>query len=159
MSIPLHIAQKLLRLSQGETLPFGMCRHPVIEELIAESIVERNGRIKKTVRISNAAALASYLKNKLSINELTLYIEALSKQEITRSELAAVSSDSKLRNVRTFKGFLVNSYEPINCTLNDKPFTVFPADGTFYFVHDYERFVPHRSVTIVGVENSEIQIP
>ena len=53
------------------------------------------------------------------------------------------------------KGFLVNSYEPIDATLNDTLFIINPPDGTYVFVYDYEAFTIPSDVLIIGIENSE----
>lgn len=155
MKIPVHIAEKLLLLSQGEILPSGSVKHSLIDELVIEGIIERNGRIKKLLRLHDNTALENYLKNKCSIGNLSLYIETCRKEEITRSELVLVSSDSKLWRVRTFKGFLVNCYSPIQATLNRKQIILNPVEGTFQFIYDCENFLLSPDITVVGIENPE----
>jgi hypothetical protein len=155
MKIPVHIAEKLLLLAQGEVLPSGSVKHSVIEDLIAEGILERKGRIKKTLQLHNIVSLNTYLQNCFSISNLNLYIEAGKKENISRSELVAVSSNSKLRRVRTFKGFLVNCYEPMQVILNSEEITLRPPEGSFQFIYDFETFAPPPLATIVGIENPE----
>jgi len=155
MRIPVHIAEKLLLLSKGEKIPSGSAKHSLIDELVAEGILERNGRINKTLRLHNSNSLKTYLQNQYSISDLSLYIEASNKENISRSELVSVSSDSKHFQVRTFKGFLVNCYFPLQTILNDKPFTLNPVDGTFQFIYDFEQFIPSPDITVVGIENAE----
>lgn len=155
MRIPIHIAEKLLRLTQGETLAAGSARHPVIEELVAEKIIDRTGRIQKRLSVSENASLFLYLHNKFGINDLQKYIDANRKNVMLRSELVKVSSNSKTRKVRTFKGFLINSYLPVNAMLNDNPITLNFTEGVFQFIYDFERFIPDESLTIVGIENPE----
>lgn len=155
MRIPIHIAEKLLRLTQGETLAAGSARHPVIEELVAEKIIDRTGRIQKRLSVSENASLFLYLHNKFGINDLQKYIDVNRKNVMLRSELVKVSSNSKTRKVRTFKGFLVNSYLPVNAMLNDKQVTLDFTEGVFQFIYDFERFIPDESLTIVGIENPE----
>lgn len=77
------------------------------------------------------------------------------KEKITRAELIAVAANSKSKRTRTFKGFLINSYSPISAILNGEPFLVHPAEGSFQFIYDYEKFIPDKEVIIVGIENSE----
>ena len=62
MKIPLHIAQKILQLSKGDTLNSSVTRHTVIDELIEESIVERTGRIQKKLQLVNRNALLLFLQ-------------------------------------------------------------------------------------------------
>lgn len=155
MKIPVHIAEKLLQLSQGEQIPSSGAKHALIEELVSERIIERKGRIQKALQITNKSSLFQYLQNKYGINDLKKYIEVSKKESVRRSELVEVSSDSKLKKIRTFKGFLLNSYVPVQATLNDKPITLNFLDGTFQFIYDFENFIPEQNVTIVGIENPE----
>ena len=155
MKIPVHIAEKLLRLMQGETLPASSAKHTVIEEMIAEGIIERKGRIQKTLSVLNANVLLIYLQNKYSINDLEQYISMIQKENLSRAEAIEISGKSKLKIIRTFKGFLVNCYIPIQATINGKPITLNPAEGTFQFIYDFERFIISQNVVIVGIENPE----
>lgn len=155
MKIPVHIAEKLLQLSQGEVIPSGKAKHALIEELVSERIIERTGRIQKKLTLVDSKPLFLYLQNKHGINDLKKYIEVYQKENLQRNELVDISSNSKLRQVRTFKGFLVSSYMPIQATLNGKPITINFIDGTFQFIYDFEKFIPEQKVTIVGIENPE----
>ncbi|MYY46422.1 DUF7281 domain-containing protein [Elizabethkingia anophelis] len=155
MKIPVHIAQKIAQLSQGETLPSSVAKHSIIEELISERIIERTGRIQKKIQLINRKALFLYLQNNYGINDLEKYIEVSQKENVQRSELVEISSNSKLKNVRTFKGFLVNSYLPIQATLNGEETTLNFTEGTFQFIYDFENFIPENNITIVGIENAE----
>ena len=153
MKIPVHIAEKLLQLSQGESIPSSLAKHAVIDDLVLEGIIERKGRIQKSLLLSDNKALNIYLQNNYSINDLQQYIQVSRKEEVTRSELVAATSDSKHIAVRTFKGFLINCYSPIRATLNGKQITFHPDDGTFQFIYDFEKFILSPDITIVGIEN------
>ena len=153
--IPLHIAEKLLLLQQGETLTASSVKHSVIEDLIAENIVQRNGRVQKKLSVSNKKSLAIYLHNRFSINNLQTYIEILKKDDFSRTDLIEISGNSKLKKVRTFKGFLVNCYEPIQAKINKKEIVINPNAGTFTFIYDFENFEITADITIVGIENPE----
>ena len=155
MKIPLKVAKNLLLLLQGQILADSSTKHSVIESLIEENILMRSGRIKKSIVLLNQAALADYLQNHCGISQLDTYIEVLEKQDASRAELAMASADSKLKTARTFKGFLVNSYQPLDCSLNNEPFTLLPLEGTFTFIYDFESFLPAADATIVGIENAE----
>jgi hypothetical protein len=155
MRIPILIAEKLLQLSQGVIIPSGAAKHALIEELVSERIIERTGRIQKKLTLVDSKPLFLYLQNKHGINDLKKYIEVYQKEYLQRNELVDISSNSKLRQIRTFKGFLVNSYMPIKAALNGKPITLNFTDGTFQFIYDFEKFIPEENVTIVGIENPE----
>jgi hypothetical protein len=153
--IPLHIAEKLMLLQQGETLTASSAKHAVIEELIAENIVQRNGRVQKKLSVSNKNSLTTYLQNKFVINDLQQYIETLKQEENSRADLIEISGNSQLNQVRTFKGFLVNFYEPIQAKINENEIAINPTTGTFQFIYDFETFEIPQDITIVGVENPE----
>ncbi|MDZ4667324.1 MAG: hypothetical protein SGJ00_05510 [bacterium] len=155
MKIPIQIAESLLLLSLGETIANGSAKHVLIDELVREGILERNGRIKKNLRLQDVKALNTYLENQCAIYNLKDYIILSQKEEVTRAELVSVSSDSKLVKVRTFKGFLINCFSPVKATLNGKQIVLNPAEGTFQFIYDFESFFPSQDTLIVGVENPE----
>lgn len=153
MKVPVHIAEKLLQLSQGESIPSSLAKHSLIDDLVLEGIIERKGRIQKSLLLPDKKALHTYLQNNCSINDLQQYIQVSKKEEVTRSELVAATSNSKHTGVRSFKGFLVNCYSPIQATLNGKQITLNPVDGTFQFIYDFEKFILSPDITIVGIEN------
>jgi len=155
MKIPVHIAEKLLQLLQGQGIPSSLAKHSLIEDLVIERIIERKGRIKKSLFLLDSKALHIYLQNNFSINNLQQYILVTKQENIIRSDLVAASSDSKLIKVRTFKGFLINCYSPIQATFNEKPITFYPVSGTFQFIYDYEKLFLSSDITIVGIENPE----
>lgn len=155
MKVPVHIAEKLLQLLQGESIPSSLAKHSLIDDLVVEGIIERKGRIKKSLFLSNNKALLTYLQNNCSINDLHQYIQISNQENVLRSDLVAVSSNSKLVKVRTFKGFLVNCYSPIYATLDGKQITINPVTGTFQFIYDFEKFIVSPDITIIGIENPE----
>lgn len=155
MKVPVHIAEKLLQLLQGESIPSSLARHSLIDDLVLEGIIERKGRIKKSLLLSDNEALHTYLQNNYSINDLQQYIQVSNQENVLRSDLVAVSSNSKLVKVRTFKGFLVNCYSPIQATLDGKQIIINPINGTFQFIYDFEKFIISPDITIVGIENPE----
>ena len=83
------------------------------------------------------------------------YIETLKLTDFKRTDLTEVSSNSKLKKVRTFKGFLVNSYWPIQARINGNSIFINPEVGTFTFISDFESFEIPDDITIVGIENPE----
>jgi len=154
-SLPLNIAEKLMLLVDGEKIPASKLKHPIILDLLSEGIIHKPGKIKSTIQIVDKQQLKLYLKNRFSIRDLNKYIEVVKKEDLIRAELVIVAADSKLRAIRSFKGFLVNSYSPISATINNEPITIFPKSGTFNFIYDFEAFIPEQEVTIVGIENPE----
>lgn len=155
MKIPVHIAEKLFQLLQGGTIPSSLAKHSLIDDLVLEGIIERKGRIKKFLLLSDSQALLTYLQNICSINDIQHYIQVTKLENVLRSDLVTASSDSKLIKIRTFKGFLINCYSPIQATLNGKQVTLNPIGGTFQFIYDFENFNLPSDITIVGIENPE----
>lgn len=155
MKLPLRIAKALLKLTEGSILPASAVKHSVIEDLIQENILFRTGRIKKTIGLNNKIYLTLYLHNRFSIKDLKTYVAALEEPETSRASLVDITGDSKLKTVRTFKGFLVNCLTPIPATLNSINLHIEPREGIFHFIYDFENFIPAPDVIIVGIENSE----
>lgn len=155
--LPLRIANQLARLSHGEKLPGSMLKHSAIEEMIDNGVLRRQliGRRRSVICLHNNELLAVFLKNHFGINNLEQYILALTQTGISRTDAIIASSDSKIRSVRTFRGFPLNCLYPVNCMMKNEPFIVKPVEGAFIFIHDFENFIPAPGVTIVGVENSE----
>jgi hypothetical protein len=153
--IPLHIAEKLLLLQQGAIISASSTKHAVIDEFVDENIVQRTGRVQKRLSVLNNDRLKVYLQNKFGINDLEKYIETLKQVDHKRTDLTLISSNSKLKKIRTFKGFLVNSYAPIQASLNNELLQINPKEGSFQFIHDFEKFTIPEDVTVVGIENPE----
>ncbi len=158
MTLPISIAEKLLQLLQPETsFPASAIKHIVVEKMMSDGVLQKriSGKSKAVVLVNNPTALRSYLSNHFGVADLEKYIATYKDADITRSEAITVSGNSKLKAIRSFKGFVVNSYEPIEATLNGQPFIINPAPGSFVFISDYETFFPDAAVTIVGIENPE----
>ena len=64
MIVPIHIAENLLKILNGESIAYSQAKHSLIEDLIKEGIIARKGRIQKTISTTNATALNNYLQNK-----------------------------------------------------------------------------------------------
>jgi len=157
MKLSLSIAQKLVLLRKGERLAFSKLKYPVVEDMLNNGIlgIVVQGRSKKVIFLSNPNSMALYLKNHFGIDDLEAYVLVYQKEDLSRAEAIAVSSNSKLKQGRTFEGFLVNSYQAIECKLNEGLITVNPTSGTFTFVYSYKNFFPPAGITIVGVENAD----
>lgn len=63
----------------------------------------------------------------------------------SRRERNEISSNSKLRSIRTFKGFLVNCFEPVECVLNSRVITIGPQEGTFIYMNEYKKHLQDKS--------------
>jgi hypothetical protein len=158
MELPLHIAQKLQQLlTPGSSLPASLMKHTVVNKLLEDGILhkQQSSKQRALLFISEKEKLAAYLHNHFGITSLADYIEQLAKPGITRATAAAISGNSKLKTIRSFKGFLVNCYQPLAAVLNDREILLQPAEGSFTFISDYEQFSIDKTVTVVGLENAE----
>ena len=157
MKIPISIAEKLFLLCKGEKIPASKIKHSVINEMLDNGILKKQiqGRSKALIYCTESQTINDFLKNHYGISDLQNYIDTLKDTEIFRSDLIAVSSDSKQKSVRTFKGFLVNCFFPISVILNEKKIVLNPTEGTFQFIYDFENLVIPYDITIVGIENPE----
>ncbi|CAN5260955.1 hypothetical protein BH23BAC1_BH23BAC1_18740 [soil metagenome] len=156
MKLPIGIAKKLLLLVQGEKIPSSELRNNLVNEMLEDGIVQSVtlGKSKKIYFIQYPERLNSFLSN-LGIDDLSSYIESLENPGLTRAESIAASSFSKLKNIRTFKGFLINSYNHLEGRLNDEALDLYCKPGTFLHIYDWERFIIPPDITVVGIENPE----
>lgn len=157
MALSKALAVKLLRLAEGESLPASTLKYPLVSELVSEGIIvdNRRGRTKSSFYVRVPAALHAFIFNRFGIADLGGYTALLAAEELSRAALIRQASDSKAKRVKVFRGFLVNSYQPISATLDGNEIIINPPEGTFQFIHNYERFVPDAHIVIVNVENSE----
>lgn len=157
MKIPISIAEKLILLGKGEKVPASKIRHSLINEMLDNGILKKQtqGRSKALIYCLEHQPMNDFLQNHYGISDLQNYIDTLNNTEITRSDLISVSSDSKQKAVRTFKGFLVSCYDSIQAQINTKAIVLNPTEGTFHFIYDFESFTIPNDITIVGIENPE----
>ncbi len=157
MKISVGLAKKLLKLSAGESIPGSQLQYSAIPGMIDDDVIQIKiaGRSKKHLFVPNSKSLHNYIKNHFGINDLAEYVKKLEKGNLTRSEAVKIASNSKLTRIRTFKGFPVNCYHPIEATLNNKSIVIEPREGLFTFIYDFTQFVPDADITIIGIENPE----
>ena len=72
-----------------------------------------------------------------------------------RHMLVQETGNSKSVKLRTFRGFLVNSYEPVKAMMGDSDFIISPTESTAVFIQNPEKFHIPSDVVIVGIENGE----
>jgi hypothetical protein len=157
MNFPIGIAEKLILLLNGEKISASKLKHSIIDTMLGNGILEQQiqGRSKKLIFLRSPERLSDYLSNHFGINSLEDYISVHKQRDALRSDFIGISSDSKLRKVRTFKGFLINSYFSIQASLNNELFLINPKVGCFQFIYDFEQLSVSDDITIVGIENPE----
>jgi len=154
MKLTLKVAKVLVQLINRETISNSTAKSKVIDDLVMENIILRKGKHQKYLQLIDSSGLHTYLINQLQINDLDQYILALENENSSRADFVKITSDSKNSKERAFKGFLINSYNPIIAKLNNQSITVHPTKGSFIFISDYETFKIPKDVTIIGIENS-----
>lgn len=110
---------------------------------------------RKSWRVQDATALMSYLNSVYGIRNPEELLRLAESGDTSRAEQVHTIGDSKFRSTRSFKGFMVSCYQPIEVTLNSKPFTLHPQEGTFTFIYDFDGFAIPEDVMVVGIENPE----
>ena len=145
------INASLRALISGERVAGSRLSEKLLDELLEEgllSVVSRGS--KKSYRARDIEALKRFLIDK---NESYRILEVGTPD--SRASMATETGNSKLLMVRSCPGFPVNSYEPIDCFLNGKPFVVNPQEGSFMYIADWEKFTIPKDVIVIGVENME----
>lgn len=155
MKLTLKIAKALTQLINGETIADSSAKSRLIDNLVFENIIFRKGKHRKSLELISETDLRIYLANQLQINNLSNYILALENHNSTRAEFVKITRDSKNSKERSFKGFLVNCYNPILAELKNQTITINPTRGSFIFIYDYETFKIPKDVTVIGVENAK----
>ncbi len=157
MKLPISIAKKLLQMVQGERLPASSLQYDVVQKMVEDGVVQKiqSGKSKAILLVNNGDALLQYVSNRFSISNLQAYVDQYATDDLSRSEAVMLSGNSKLKSIRTFKGFLVNAYSYINASLQGQAIEIKPPGGSAFFVHNYDSFTLNPYVTVVGVENSE----
>ena len=147
MSVRAYIKELL----EGKTIASSRIPGGLLEKYIAEGLlsVSVHGS-RKSVRARDIEAFRQYLIDEDESNRVLMLEGADS-----RASLAAETGNSKLMAVRSCPGFPVNTYEPIECTLNGNSIVLNPSVGSFTFICDWKSFSVPADVTVVGIENME----
>lgn len=146
-----------MALANGDTVPSSKLRSfRGLDEMRADGIltVITHGS-KRAYKAVDRQSLLSYLSAKYHLDDLGGTLDLLLKKEASRAQQVELTGDSKFIRHRVMKGFLVNSYEPIDATLNGTRFTILPLEGSYAFIYDYEQFSIPSDILVVGIENSE----
>lgn len=145
------LSASIQALLAGELVAGSRLNSKLLDELLAEGlllVVSRGSR--KSYRARDMEALKRFLIDK---DERYRLLEVNASD--SRATMAAETGNSKLVMIRSCPGFPVNSYEPIECFLDENPFVVNPQEGNFLFVSDWKKFAIPEDVVVMGVENME----
>lgn len=156
MKLTLRLIENLRKLVAGDALAYSAIPKSIAEPLVREGAlsVEYHGSRRRLRTPNPGALIASAARYNESLRDLDA-AERMLLGDCSRAEQAALTGNSKTRSERSCPGFLVNSYQKVECSLNGWPFTVEPPQGSAVYVSDWETFVVPSGALIVGVENME----
>ncbi len=157
MKLSATAAKLFLQLLNGEKLSGIALKQTAIEKALQDGVVQqiRNGKNRYILYLADKQLFKKYVSNLYGIDNIEIYLQELNNVATRKSTLVKVGSSSKLKKVRSFKGFLVNTFSPVQTILNQQPFVVEPLKGSFIFISDFENFIIDKNVVVVGVENAE----
>ena len=152
-------ARQILAMLNGDEVASSKLSHRMAGLLQEEGLLfaRTNGsrckyRIDGALRESCRIFLAQQFGLECSLEEFVFSSSGLSA---LRAEMVDMMGDSKYHQVRTFHGFLVNSYSPIEASLNGQPLLINPMEGSMTFINTPESFEIPQDVLVVGMENAE----
>lgn len=157
MRLPINIAVKLQAMLHGEEISASSLKQAIVLKMLEDGIIQSKfiSKTKRNYFIENKENLKNYLVTDFGIKDLSTYIEQFNNPNLSKSNAIEIASNSKLKAIRSFKGFMVNCYEPISALINNEEIILQPTDGTFIFIYDFESFIIPENVTVVGIENPE----
>ena len=151
----ISIAKKLLYMLEGRTLPSSSLPRWIVDEFRIEGLITgitSGSRI--SYRLTDSVAFSRYISdNYTSGTSLERWIEIFSgdNKDLQRSTLVQETGDSKTVKLRTFRGFLVNCYEPIHARIRNSEFVISPPEGSAVFIQNPDEFYIPSDVIVVGV--------
>lgn len=157
MKKTVSLIEKFILLAQGESVPSSRLRGDWIDRMLEEGILIKTTRGRNvSYRACDARQFLAYLAEHYDIRDLQ-QVRHLLQQEtgIDRAALVEATGNSKFVHQRSFHGFLVNTYEPLQVSLHGNSFTLHPQEGAFTFIADYEAFSIPGDYIIIGIENAE----
>ena len=158
MKLTKALIGKLEALATGQTVPYSSIKGTWVDELIAEQVLTVDAhKSRRLLRAPDSEALLlalpRYNESLKNLSSAGRFIDA--GAELSRSEQVEMAGNSKVVARRTCPGFLVNAYSPISATLNGKPFTISPPEGSFVFIADWQTFSIPSETLVIGIENME----
>ncbi len=162
----LRDARQILAMLQGEEVASSKLSARMANTLREEGLLlsQNNGsRCKYSIAEPMREACRIFLSQHYGMRcTLEEWVEATAAKSSSseaihesRSGLVEKVGDSKYKKVRTFQGFLVDCYEPLETTLCQRPFLLSPQEGSSVFINCPESFEIPEDVVVVGTENAE----
>ena len=162
--LTLRDARKILTMLNGTAVASSSLSHRIASILQEEGVLipVTNGsrckyRIAPTDHDSCRLLISQHFGLQCTLEEFVEHQEAMKEDDgsMTRAEQVRLLGDSKSSHKATFKGFLVNCYEPIDILLGKEHTTLCPPVGSCSFIYDTTNFSISSDIVIIGIENSE----
>ncbi|NCC10975.1 MAG: hypothetical protein EOM31_10840 [Bacteroidia bacterium] len=151
--------EKLLLMLNNQSVPSSAFPQWLANELRGEGLLTVSTQGSHlSYRLSDPQGCRRFIKNEYTEGkepEAFLEMLSVSKEIITRQMLVKKANDSKRIKQRTFKGFLVNCYEPIEAVLNKERCLLSPCRDSAIFIQNPDEFNIPPDIRVVGVENGE----
>ncbi len=156
MKVSKTLITALQRLIEGNSVASSQLRDDMAKTLLAEGLltVKAQGS-RRTFHAIDKEALLHFLESHYEELRDVSNSSFVDKDQLTRSDQALSSGNSKLVKVRSCPGFPINSYKPINCLLHGQGIVVYPQEGSFLYINDWQSFSIPKDVVLVGIENME----
>lgn len=113
-----------------------------------EKFIELSSKTPSALKPSSSTAVSS-------LDSIPVAPSSFSDITASRAKMVEAVGDSKYHHIRSFRGFLVNNYTPIEATLNGHPFLIHPLKGGMTFISTPESFEIPKDTLVVGMENAE----
>jgi len=141
-------------LNTGASCSKSKMQGPMVNVLEERGILISKIKGKGHEYILNKEYLINFLSNVLKIESLENYINTLDNPG-DRAQNTLVSGDSKLTKSKVGQGFLIKSFEPLQCFIAGKQIVIQPENEISTFIHDVDDFKLSSDIVIVGIENFE----
>lgn len=146
----------LIALCNGSTVADSKLNGEIFRHMKDENmLIAITHGSRKSWRARNCESLRFYLNDTCGLRDLDKSLSIAIADSVSRSAQVQAFGDSKFKSCRSFKGFMVNCYHTLHCTLNGKPIQLHPQEGIFSFIYDFESFCIPEDAIVVGIENFE----
>jgi hypothetical protein len=158
MHITSDLADKILRLVNGERVPASSLQYDLIDEMYKAEIIRKEEKRNDKVLfyIDEPSHLVSYIERIGSSAKFPEGFLDTLRAKIPLQVIAPGTSTNRILKKTKLEGFFVASYEAIQTKLSGNLLNVNPQHGTSLFVSNTTEFFPAADIRIVGVERADV---
>lgn len=160
MEIPISFIEKLITISNKETVSIGQFKSKhnkeLLEIFLTENILQKSKKKNSfIVYTNNNEQLRNFIRERYGIIKLEDYYQLLNNPGSTKGESAQIASDSKTKRTKVYRGFFIRTFSDIEGSLNGEEINLKTLKGSSLFISDFKNLIIPENVTIVGIENPE----